>query len=347
MHTIRVFPLLLGLLGFAAQAFPATVAQSQMSKGPSDDSCTPPAAVKSFTTTDPEIWAYFLVQQAKAGDVAKIEWLDPNGKAAATSTFDPLDSAGTYCFDSSLSNAQAPYTPVAGKWTVRISWNSVAAQTISFDVTAPWTVSSYMVTKSIPSGAPACTAPTPATSFLTTDKEAYLWFSMQGLKSGMVASNETYAPDGSFYDAGSWQWNPVSADGDWCFTGFSDGGFLQIAGTDAAAKPGKWTVKVLVDGSVAFTTTFNIGASSGGDTPQGTKCVSGQVDYVIFSHQNKVGGLADEVSIGGTKLCATCQLKPPVYGDFAAKLEIARTEGLSVDACYDALGTMNFLRLKQ
>ena len=45
------------------------------------------------------------------------------------------------------------------------------------------------------------------------------------------------------------------------------------------------------------------------------------------------------------KLSATCDLKPPIYGDFAAKLESARIEGLNVDACYDSNGTMNFVRM--
>jgi uncharacterized protein (TIGR03437 family) len=80
--------------------------------------------------------------------------------------------------------------------------------------------------------------------------------------------------------------------------------------------------------------------------PDGEKCVSGQVNYVTFSLQQKVSGLADEASIGGTKLCATCELKPPIYGDFAARLESARIEGLNVDACYDTYGTMNFVRMR-
>ena len=80
--------------------------------------------------------------------------------------------------------------------------------------------------------------------------------------------------------------------------------------------------------------------------PVGEKCVSGQVNYVTFSLQQKVSGLADEASIGGTKLCATCDLKPPIYGDFAARIESARIEGLNVDACYDSYGTMNFVRMR-
>jgi hypothetical protein len=80
--------------------------------------------------------------------------------------------------------------------------------------------------------------------------------------------------------------------------------------------------------------------------PEGATCVSGPVDYVVFSQEARPSRLADEVSIGGTKLCKDCDLKPPLFGNFAQKLEEARLDGLAVDVCYDSGGTMNYLRLR-
>ena len=81
--------------------------------------------------------------------------------------------------------------------------------------------------------------------------------------------------------------------------------------------------------------------------PAGAKCVSGTVDYITFSLESKASGQADEVSIGGNRLCAKCDLKPPIYGNFADKMEAARIDGLSVDACYDGFGTLTYLRMRQ
>ena len=91
-----------------------------------------------------------------------------------------------------------------------------------------------------------------------------------------------------------------------------------------------------------------IGTGGEGDVlpPPGTNCLSGAVDYVTFSLQNKASRLADEISIGGTKLCADCKLKPPLFGGFAERLEAARLDGLNVDVCYDEYGTLNYLRMR-
>ena len=86
-------------------------------------------------------------------------------------------------------------------------------------------------------------------------------------------------------------------------------------------------------------------AQPGGPLPEGVTCISGPVDYVVQSKQNF--GRADEVSIGGTRLCAPCPLKPPVYVNFAEKLESAREDGLEVDVCHDDIGTINYVRMRR
>ena len=118
--------------------------------------------------------------------------------------------------------------------------------------------------------------------------------------------------------------------------------YTVAANSDTSSRSGSLTVAGL-----AFTVTqAGNGGSTVGDLPPGP-CVSGQVDYISFSRATVASRLADEVSIGGIKLCATCEWKPPLYGNFAQKLERARNFGLIVDACYDSLGTMNFVRMRQ
>lgn len=80
--------------------------------------------------------------------------------------------------------------------------------------------------------------------------------------------------------------------------------------------------------------------------PSGATCVSGTVEFVQYSLATSASKMAEEVVIGGTKLCDRCDLKPPVYGDFVAKLEVAKSDGLQVDVCYDPYGSLNYLRVR-
>lgn len=92
------------------------------------------------------------------------------------------------------------------------------------------------------------------------------------------------------------------------------------------------------------------GGGGGGNVPEGlpegSTCLSGQVDSIVFSRAPTPQGLADEVTIAGTKLCATCPVKPPLYVGIVKKLELARVSDLNVDACYDGFGTFNYIRLR-
>ena len=81
-------------------------------------------------------------------------------------------------------------------------------------------------------------------------------------------------------------------------------------------------------------------------TPNPTQagCLNGQVDYITYSLQLIAASLPDESSIGGTKLCATCTVKPPAYPILVQKLETAMGLNVGVSACYDAAG--NIFQLK-
>ncbi len=78
--------------------------------------------------------------------------------------------------------------------------------------------------------------------------------------------------------------------------------------------------------------------------PASAGCVTGQVDSITYSLQLIAASLPDEVSIGGTKLCPTCTVKPPAYPQLVNKLETAMGLNVGVSACYDAAG--NIFQLK-
>ena len=515
----------------------ATVSKSQMSRAPSDDSCNPPAAVTVFQPGDQEIWTYFLVDQAAKGDVPKIQWVDPTNAVVLTTPFDPIPSAGQYCFDDYLSTVTDLYKPVAGTWTAKMFWNDTALGSVRFQVAgvqpSPSLVvggfnSSRIGTFGIDNNAPLrqavvnafpgstfLTAPALTSAYLgtinalmigtlTTDSSAVnplsaaeqtalvsfvkgggtaLLFTdnstfasqapaannsflapfglsavgtLNGFQASTIVNSSNAVITGPFgiatrFDTNfpGWFDNTGSAivlsklvangqpdlavllpgalgPGSGAVVFFADqnnishnsssqaqtNGLVLILNSLALAKASSggasfkldtisarfpsgpstgsvtvtasaatasWTASSNADwititagnsgvgnGTVRYSVADNSGNPSRSGTmtiaglnftvsqaganvsglPDGEACVSGAVDYIVFSLATSASRMPDEVSIGGTKLCPTCDLKPPIYGNFARKLEIARDRGLNVDACYDSFGTMNFVRLR-
>lgn len=81
--------------------------------------------------------------------------------------------------------------------------------------------------------------------------------------------------------------------------------------------------------------------------PTSAGCVSGRVDYLTYSLQLIAAGLADEVSIGGQKLCASCPVKAPRYPEIVNRLENALRSKVNVEACYDSAGSIFQIKLVQ
>ena len=113
-------------------------------------------------------------------------------------------------------------------------------------------VTDRMVTKTVDTSS-GCSAPTPATAFLTTDQRVWVWFNVTGANAGDIASATWYYPNGTAYKSANW--NPVASSGSWCFPWSID-----IAGNPPAANPGNWSVGVAWNGSLLFTLNFTIGA---------------------------------------------------------------------------------------
>ena len=109
---------------------------------------------------------------------------------------------------------------------------------------------------------------------------------------------------------------------------------------------GDYPLVLQLGGAVTKPVLISARATKGADLPVGATCLSGPVESITFSLQYKTTGLADEVILDGTTLCAKCPVKPPIYPEFAAKLEEARSSGINVDACYDAASSIYLLRMR-
>lgn len=81
--------------------------------------------------------------------------------------------------------------------------------------------------------------------------------------------------------------------------------------------------------------------------PPTAGCLTGRVDYITYSLQLIAVGLADEVSIGGQKACASCTVKAPLYPEIVNRLESALKAKVNAEACYDSAGNIFQIKLVQ
>jgi uncharacterized protein (TIGR03437 family) len=96
-----------------------------------------PIQATNFSTTDKEAFLWFRVTGANAGDVFASEYYTPSGQyyAAASGAWNPLPSAGNYCFaDLSFPIANNPPASLPGTWTVRGTVNGAVLFTITFTI---------------------------------------------------------------------------------------------------------------------------------------------------------------------------------------------------------------------
>ena len=90
-----------------------------------------------------------------------------------------------------------------------------------------------------------CSQPAPVSTFLITDTQATVWFTMNDTASGDRPSAQFIDPKGNLYGSTTWQ---PGAGGNRCY--FAS---MNIAGAAAAQRIGNWTVKVAFNGSALFT----------------------------------------------------------------------------------------------
>ena len=73
---------------------------------------------------DPELCANFV----------RVEWIKPDGSIRTVSNFDPLASAGNWCFRSSIGIAGTSVASTLGTWTIKGYLNNVPLFTTNFTI---------------------------------------------------------------------------------------------------------------------------------------------------------------------------------------------------------------------
>lgn len=130
--------LLLGFLAACSQAAYAsvTIVSAFMTTAQATSTCSaggPPTT--SFPSTASAAWLYLEVSGALAGDVASVDFFDPNGKDEFATSFQPLPSAGTFCFSASINIAGTAAATLPGNWTTRVTYNGSTLTSLPFTIT--------------------------------------------------------------------------------------------------------------------------------------------------------------------------------------------------------------------
>jgi murein DD-endopeptidase MepM/ murein hydrolase activator NlpD len=110
------------LAAFLIAAFPIhaiTVRQSAVGATASDQGCAISRQAISFAPSERQVFFWFVAQQVHAGDELKVEWLDPEGKVAASANYDSLPAAPELCLLTQLPLAGFAPANQPGTWAVR------------------------------------------------------------------------------------------------------------------------------------------------------------------------------------------------------------------------------------
>jgi uncharacterized protein (TIGR03437 family) len=133
------------------------------------------------------------------------------------------------------------------------------------------------------------------------------------------------------------------------FAGLIESGLYQINVVVPVLPNGDAEIVMSVNGIQSQGSVFlpvqAYGDPSGQSAPTITNCVSGPVSSITYSTGKLSYGQADQANIGGTMVCASCSVKPPLYPEFAIRLERALERKETVSACYDSNGQIYQLKL--
>lgn len=81
-----------------------------------------------------------------------------------------------------------------------------------------------------------------------------------------------------------------------------------------------------------------VGAQLDVPLPSIASCIEGQVDDIQFNMRQVSLNLADEVTVGGVPICASCAVKPTLFPAFVDFLKQAHFTGTWVKVCHAADG---------
>jgi hypothetical protein len=199
--------------------------------------CQRPQTVSSYLTGDPGVYAWFAVDNLKAGDVTGTQWLTPDGQVYLNTISTGVPSDGNYCLSPHIDIAGTAAATHTGSWTVKLLVNGNAMGTIQFSI-ASLLIDGAITTNEVKG---ACSDATPVSFFLTSDPQVIALIRLRGTGTAGNLRFEFYNPANqiSFISSG-----PLTADrSSQCWLGT-----MKIAGATAATQPGNWHVKISYEG---------------------------------------------------------------------------------------------------
>ena len=128
---------LIGLVLPAFSCLAVTATNQMVTKAVNTSACSVPMATTAFLTTDQAVFLWFDVSGANAGDVPSATWYGPSGAVYETTSWNPVASAGSWCYWGSIYIAGYPPASTPGNWSVAVFWNGSALFTLSFTIATP------------------------------------------------------------------------------------------------------------------------------------------------------------------------------------------------------------------
>jgi hypothetical protein len=122
----------------------------------------------------------------------------------------------------------------------------------------------------------------------------------------------------------------------------ANGGYRNDVSTFEYAVPAAGTYYIAVWGrygaSEIETVVNAVGARLDVPLPAVASCLEGNVDEIQFNLQQVSMNLAEQVTVGGVKICAACDVKPTLFPAFVDFLRQAHFAGTRVQVCHAADG---------
>ena len=135
----------LDVAGYTLAGSGPTVVNKLTSNTVAPGSCTSPSPINSFTTAAPNVWLYFSVTGAHAGDTIQVKFVRPDTSinTALSSTVASVGVNGSQCFTFSMPVSGASAASFPGTWAIRVYWNQSASPLFTLNFTLTQGVCTY------------------------------------------------------------------------------------------------------------------------------------------------------------------------------------------------------------
>jgi subtilisin family serine protease len=232
-------------------SLPVTLRESLMTAEiPTQPGCPVPPAVSEYEASAKRAVVWFLLDGARPGDRARVEWYSPDEKLFETAEWDPLSEGGERCFWAWMAIAGTRAATLPGAWKAKVFYNDGLLLTLPFRINPGTRIESIRMTRY--SGELAgCREPDEVKEFHRRDSRAYLWYLIRNAKAGDRASVAFHGPGGELHRTSAV--DPLPSGGNWCFR-FS----LPIAGSDAASMFGDWEAHAQLNDETLASARFRV-----------------------------------------------------------------------------------------